>query len=42
MTHTGTVTYGAPAGDIPVETSYIEASEDRKDMITDVKARLVH
>ena len=42
VTHTGTVTYGAPAGDIPVETSYIEASEDRKDMITDVKARLVH
>ena len=42
VTHTGTVTYGAPAGDIPVETTYIEASEDRKDMITDVKARLVH
>ena len=41
VTHTGTVTYGAPAGDVPVETSYIEASEDRKDMITDVKARLV-
>ena len=40
--HTGTVTYGAPAGDIPVETSYIEASEDRRDMIMDVKARLVH
>jgi len=42
VTHTGTVTFGAPAGDIPVETSYIEASEDRMDMITDVKARLVH
>ena len=40
--HTGTVTYGAPTGDIPVETSYIEASEDRRDMIMDVKARLVH
>ena len=38
VTHTGTVTYGAPAGDLPVETSYIEASEDRKDMIADVKA----
>jgi hypothetical protein len=33
------VTYGAPDGDLPVETSYIEASEDRKDMIADVKAR---
>lgn len=39
VTHTGTVTYGAPAGDLPVETSYIEPSEDRKDMITNVKAR---
>ena len=39
VTHTGTVTYGAPAGDLPVETSYIDASDDRKDMITDVKAR---
>ena len=39
VTHTGTVTYGAPAGNLPVEPSYIEASEDRKDMIADVKAR---
>lgn len=39
VTHTGTVTYGAPAGDIPVETSYIEASEERKDMVVDVHAR---
>ena len=39
VTHTGTVTYGAPAGDLAVETSYIEPSEDRKDMITDVRAR---
>ena len=41
VTHTGTVTYGAPAGDLPVETSYIDPSEDRKDMITNVKARLL-
>jgi len=40
--YTGMVTYGAPAGDLPVETSYIEASEDRKDMITNVKARIIH
>ena len=39
VTHTGTVIYGAPAGDLPVETSYIEASEERKDMISDVRAR---
>ena len=39
VTYTGTVTYGDPAGDLSMEISYIEASEDRKDMITDVKAR---
>ena len=39
VTHSGTVTYGAPAGDLTIETSYIEPSEDRKDMITDVHAR---
>ena len=38
VTHSGTVAYGAPAGELPVETSYIEASEERKDMITDVHA----
>ena len=38
VTHTGTVAFGAPAGELPVETSYIEPSEERKDMITDVKA----
>ena len=42
VTYTGTVTYGAPAGDLPVETSYIEASEDRKDMIASVQARMIH
>ena len=39
VTYTGTVTSGAPAGDLPLETSYIEPSENRKDMITNVKAR---
>ena len=39
VTHTGTVTYGAPAADLPVETSYIEKSDERIGMITDVKAR---
>ena len=39
VTHTGTVNFGAKAGDLPVETTYIEESEDRKDMITEVKAR---
>ena len=39
VTHSGTVTYGASAGDLTVETSYIEPSEERKDMITDVRAR---
>lgn len=39
VTYTGTVTYGAPAADLPVETSYIEKSDERIDMITDVKAR---
>ena len=39
VTYTGTVTSGAPAGDLPIETSYIDPSEDRKDMITNVTAR---
>lgn len=39
VTYTGTATYGAPAADLPVETSYIEKSDERIDMITDVKAR---
>ncbi|MBR4212507.1 MAG: DUF2271 domain-containing protein [Bacteroidales bacterium] len=39
VTHSGTVVSGAPAGDLPVETSYIEKSDERIDMITDVKAR---
>ena len=42
VTYTGTVTCGAPAGDLPVEISYTEPSEDRKDMVTDVKARMIH
>jgi Predicted periplasmic protein len=39
VTHCGEVVFGAPAADLPVETAYIEKSEDRIDMITDVKAR---
>ena len=39
VTHCGEVAFGAPAADLPVETAYIEKSEDRIDMITDVKAR---
>ena len=39
VTYSGTVEFGAPAADLPVEATYIEESEDRKDMITDVQAR---
>ena len=39
VTHTGTVVSGAPAGNLPVETSYIEKSDERIDMITDVHVR---
>ena len=39
VTHSGTVSFGAPAGELPVETAYTNASEERKDMITDVHAR---
>ena len=39
VTHTGTVAFGAPAADLPIETSYIEKTEERIDMISDVKAR---
>ena len=39
VTYTGTVAFGAPAAELPVEASYIEKSEERMDMISDVKAR---
>ncbi|MBQ9660441.1 MAG: DUF2271 domain-containing protein [Bacteroidales bacterium] len=39
VTHCGEVAYGAPAGDLPVETSYIEKTDERIDMITEVRAR---
>ena len=39
VTHTGTVNFGAPAAELPVESSYVDKSEDRRDMITDVRAR---
>jgi hypothetical protein len=38
VTHCGEVVFGAPAGDLPVETAYIEKSEERINMITEVKA----
>ena len=40
VTYTGTVTTDAPAGELPVEVSYTEASEERKDMISAVRAVL--
>ena len=39
VTHCGEVSLDAPAADLPVETSYIEKTDDRIDMITDVRAR---
>ena len=41
VTYTGTVSSGQKAGDLEVETSYIEESEDRKDMISEVRVRIL-
>ena len=41
VTYTGTVASGQKAGDIELEKSYIEETEDRKDMISDVSAKLL-
>ena len=41
VTYTGTVSSGQKAGDLEVEMSYIEESEDRKDMISDVRVRVL-
>ena len=41
VTYTGTVSSDQKAGDLKVEQSYIEESEDRKDMITDVRVRIL-
>ena len=41
VTYTGTVSSDRKAGDLEVEMSYIEESEDRKDMISDVRVRVL-
>jgi hypothetical protein len=41
VTYTGTVASGQKAGDIELEKSYIEETEDRKDMVSDVRAKLL-
>ena len=41
VTYTGTVSSGQKAGDLEVEKSYIEESEDRKDMISEVRVRIL-
>ena len=41
VTYTGTVTSGQKPGDLNLEKSYIEETEDRKDMISDVTAKVL-
>ena len=41
VTYTGTVSSGQKSGDLEVDKSYIEESEDRKDMISDVRVRIM-
>jgi hypothetical protein len=41
VTYTGTVSSGQKSGELNVEKSYIEETEDRKDMISDVSAKLL-
>jgi hypothetical protein len=41
VTYTGTVSSGQKSGDLEVDKSYIEESEDRKDMISDVRVRIL-
>ena len=41
VTYTGTVASGQKAGDIELEKSYIEETEDRKDMVSDVSAKIL-
>ena len=40
VTYTGTVTSGQKPGELKLDKSYIEESEDRKDMISDVTAKV--
>lgn len=41
VTYTGTVSSGDKPGDVKLEQSYIDESEDRKDMISDVTAKIL-
>ena len=41
VTYTGTVSSGDKPGDVKLEQSYIDESEDRKDMISDVTAKML-
>ena len=40
VTYTGTVTSGQKPGELKLDKSYMEESEDRKDMISDVTAKV--
>ena len=41
VTYSGTVSSGQKAGDLVFNTEYVEESEDRKDMISDVRVRIL-
>ena len=41
VTYSGTVSSGQKAGDVEFKTEYVEESEDRKDMISDVRVRVL-
>ena len=41
VTYTGTVTSGQKPGELKLDKSYMEESEDRKDMISDVTAKVL-
>ena len=41
VTYSGTVSSGQKAGDLGFKTEYVEESEDRKDMISDVRVRIL-
>ena len=41
LTYSGTVSSGQKAGDLVFNTEYVEESEDRKDMISDVRVRIL-
>ena len=41
VTYTGIVSSGQKAGDLEFKTEYVEESEDRKDMISDVRVRIL-